>query len=99
MTCGLPSTRDSGSSAEDGEADGHLPVGAAGGGVGPGKDGEDDAVVRVLEQPAEPGGGGVQPGVAGEDVLGVRVGPVLADEREDGGQVGGTRRARDHAGP
>jgi hypothetical protein len=24
---------------------------------------------------------------------------VLADEREDSGQVGRTRRARDHAGP
>jgi hypothetical protein len=29
----------------------------------------------------------------------VRVGTVLPDEREDGGQVGGTCRARDHAGP
>ena len=56
-------------------------------------------MARVLEQPAEAGGGRVQPGVAGEDVLGVRVGPVLADEREHGGQVVGTRGARDDAGP
>jgi hypothetical protein len=37
--------------------------------------------------------------MAGEDVLGVRVGAVLPDEREHGGQVGGTRGARDHARP
>jgi hypothetical protein len=54
-------------------------------------------VPRILEQPAEPGGGGVEPGVAGQDVLGVRVGAVLADERQDGGQVGRARCARDDA--
>ena len=32
--------------------------------------------------------------LAGEDLLGVRVGPVLADERENRGQVVRTRRAR-----
>jgi hypothetical protein len=56
-------------------------------------------MTRVVEQSAESGGAGVQAAVPGEDVLRVGVGPVLAHQREDGGQVGGTRRARHHAGP
>jgi hypothetical protein len=32
--------------------------------------------------------------VTGEDVLGMGVGAVLAHERENGRQIGGTRRAR-----
>jgi hypothetical protein len=84
--------------SEDGETDRHLPAGATGSGIGTGEDREDDAMTRVVEQSAE-SGGGVQTTVPGEDVLRVGVGPVLAHQREDGGQVGRTRRARHHAGP
>ena len=42
--------------SEDGETDRHLPTGR---GMGTGKDREDDAMTRVVEQSAEPGGGGV----------------------------------------
>jgi hypothetical protein len=56
-------------------------------------------VSGVVEQPAEARRRGVEPRVSGEDVLGVGVGAVLADERENSGQVGGTRCARDDAGP
>jgi hypothetical protein len=52
-------------------------------------------VTRVLQQAAEPGGGGVQPGVAGEDILRERISPVLPHESQHGGQVVGTRDARD----
>ncbi len=85
--------------AEDGEADGHLPGRSPSRRRGPRPDGEDDAVARVLEETAEAGRRRVQPGVPGEDVLGMRIGPVLPDERQHGGQVVGTRGARDDAGP
>ena len=86
--------------AEDGEPDGHLArprlLLAA---LGPGSTARTTRCPGILEQPAEPGSGARSAGVAAEDVLGVRVGAVLTDEREHGGQVGGTRGARDHAGP
>ena len=53
----------------------------------------------ILEQATEPGGGGVEPAVPGEHVLGVGVRAVLAHQREDGGQIGDPRRARNHARP
>jgi hypothetical protein len=37
--------------------------------------------------------------MTGEDVFGVRLGAVLADQRENSGQVRGTRSARHHTGP
>jgi hypothetical protein len=85
--------------AEDGEADRRLGVGAAGGGVGPGHDGQHDAVAGSGEEPAEPGGGSRTGNLPGEHLLGMRVRSVLADQRQDSGQVVGTRRARHHAGP
>ena len=53
------------------------------GGVRARQHGEDDAVRRVVQQPAEPGGRRRSAGLAGEHVLGVGVGPVLAHQRQD----------------
>jgi hypothetical protein len=85
--------------AQDRQAHGDLAAGTPGRGIRARQDGEDDAMTGVLEQPAETRRRRVQAGVAGQDVLGVGVGAVLADQREDGGQVLGTRRARRDAGP
>ena len=86
--------------AEDGEPDRDLAVGPPPAASDP-ADGEDDetAVAGSSEQPAE-AGARRRPGAvcAGEDVLGVRVGAVLADQREHGGQVVGTRGARRRRG-
>jgi hypothetical protein len=84
--------------AQDGETDGHL-HGVASAGDGTGQDGEDDAVARVVQQPAESGGRRVQARVPGQDVLGVRVGAVLTNEGQHGGQVVDACRTRDHTRP
>ena len=101
MTCGTPSTTDSGSTPRIARPTGTSPrPGPVRRASAPGSDGQHDAVVRVGQQPAEPGSAAVSSGAwPREHPLGVRLGPVLADEREDGGQVVGARRARHHAGP
>jgi hypothetical protein len=84
---------------QDGETDRHLSPGAAGRRVRARQNGQDDAVPRITEQPSEPDRGRSRRGMTGEDVFGVRLGAVLADQRENSGQVRGTRSARHHTGP
>jgi hypothetical protein len=81
---------------EDRQPDRHLSPLASRGGVGTREDREHHAVVGIGQQPPESGGCGGPGRLPGEDLLGVRVGPVLADERKDRGQVIGARGARHH---
>ena len=85
---------------EDRQAHGELTaVPTANGRIRAGQHGQDDPVRRVGEQAAEAGRGRGPGGLTGQHPLGVRLGAVLAHQREDGGQVVGSRRARDDAGP